>query len=218
MSLYYLLKPLSDNINQRENFVARASHELRTPLAILYSELSLGENLNDIKEVQQILTESKDEVLRLQKLANNLLDQDSNQIVSSNSQSENPTSQTNTQLINNIWDRLSKITPELSKLELVENDLNQQNWPLENTTQKNLIEELFWNILDNAIKHGDITQPVKIKVIDNQIVISNAIKIKIHSIDSKTHGLGICKDICEQLGWDFTTKNKGKEFDVEMKI
>ncbi|MBC7405859.1 MAG: HAMP domain-containing histidine kinase [Candidatus Parcubacteria bacterium] len=219
LALYYLLKPLSDGIIQREDFVARASHELRTPLAILYSELSLGSVLTKIEPIQQILAESKDEVKRLQNLANNLLNQDSHQIYPSQLEDFIPS---NAELIQTIWNRLTKSNPNQQEFKISIQELNQQDWNVMSANRRALIEELFWNLLDNSLKHGDNSQPVIIEAQDNQIIISNSkklYKLEKERSQQKTQGLKICQDICTELyWWAITIEGGGDKFVVRINV
>ena len=218
LALYYLLKPLSDGIKQREDFVARASHELRTPLAILYSELTLGARLTEIQPIKQILAESKVEIKRLQNLANHLLSQGSTQI-SQNQFEQIPTS--NAELIESIWDRLSKKNPTPQKLALPISLLNQQDWNIETTERQTLIQELFWNILDNAIKHGQQDKLVSFEVKGNQIIVSNSKNPnppKQNQNLRQTHGLKICQEICAEIGWAIEIKEFDGQFITQITV
>lgn len=218
-SLYYMLKPLSDNISHRESFIARASHELRTPLAILYSELSLGASLDQIEPIQQILLESKDEIKRLQTLADNLLSQNSEQNISLSYETSHETSyKSNSDLINSIWTRLSKSSPKLTDLEFNKDEINEQNWDTSKSNRYILIQELFWNILDNTFKHGNIDKAVVINARKNTLVISNEIQSHRAANPKKIQGLIICQDICRELGWKFSTKVQNDLFLVEIKV
>ncbi len=214
LSLYYLLKPLSDNINRRENFVARASHELRTPLAILFSEFSLGVSLNKIEPIKQILTESKDEILRLQQLADRLLSQDNDQI---SPLKKSTNHETNLDLILSVWNQLKK-NYKSTQLEYNQDEINRLNLNLSEPSRQILIEELFWNVLDNAFKHGDTDKPTIIKIKDNQLIISNQINNQKSQNTQKIHGLTICLDICQELGWKFSTKIQSDLFLIEIKV
>jgi signal transduction histidine kinase len=66
-ALYKILKPVSDSIIARENFVANAHHELKTPLTIMKSEIDLFQTKN-LSETQ------KNDLLGIQFQINRMID------------------------------------------------------------------------------------------------------------------------------------------------
>ena len=73
ISLYYLLKPLSETYREKEEFLKYTSHELRIPLAILKSDLQLSLRENDIQEIKKTNKNSLEEIDRLHLLASGFL-------------------------------------------------------------------------------------------------------------------------------------------------
>lgn len=69
------LEPVQKIWNEQKRFIADASHEMKTPLAVLLANFSvLLSNQNDtINEQRQWVESSKDEVLNMQKLVENML-------------------------------------------------------------------------------------------------------------------------------------------------
>lgn len=69
------LKPIQDMVENQNRFISDASHELRTPLTALKStmEVSLRDKNLTIAEARVLLKESIEEVDKLQRLSDNLL-------------------------------------------------------------------------------------------------------------------------------------------------
>ena len=73
-TLNEMLARIEDSLDRERSFVADASHELRTPLAILRSELELGKRPDrDLGEARSAIESAEQEVVRLQRLTDDLL-------------------------------------------------------------------------------------------------------------------------------------------------
>ncbi len=71
----YTLKPIKDMMEEQNRFIGDASHEIRTPLTSLKSafEVFLRDKKASVKDAKEIVTESIDEVNKLQSLSDSLL-------------------------------------------------------------------------------------------------------------------------------------------------
>jgi len=144
---------MSDAISRAEKtkneFISSVSHELRTPLTAIsgWSETLLAGSINDAGEVQKGLTIIHNEAARLTRLVEEMLDL---------SRMENAA----------ITMRMEKtdIAPEIEdvvfmymdflKKEDIRLDFNEEeDLPLV-ICDKNRIKQVFFNLLDNALKHG----------------------------------------------------------------
>lgn len=189
-SLYFLLKPLSDSQILKEKFLAQASHELRTPLAILYSELSLNKNSKNLVELKQVHQEAIVEIKRLQNLSDTLLSQLDDQLQIEEKREIKPF-----QIVNEI----------VAKLEIInDKKIVFQNQIPPNTrlnTKPNKFYQLWFNLLDNALKYSTAKGQVGISYNQEQKNFSLTNPTKIEQIKPGV-GLQICEDLSQQLGFD----------------
>lgn len=66
------LKPVSENMDDMQNFIHNAGHELKTPIAVIDSNLQLLAKLK--KQDPELISESRSEVKRLNSLVEGLVD------------------------------------------------------------------------------------------------------------------------------------------------
>ncbi|MEI6728629.1 MAG: histidine kinase dimerization/phospho-acceptor domain-containing protein [bacterium] len=204
-SLYFLLKPLSDSQVLKEKFLAQASHELRTPLAILYSELSLNKNSKNLSELKQVHQEAIIEIKRLQNLSDTLLSQLDDQ-----QQNEEQTQLKPSQIVDQI----------ISKLEAIDD----KNLSFENkipakfalTTQANKFYQLWFNLLDNALKYSSAKGLVSIDFDLDQKKFSLVNPTEVVQIKPGV-GLQICEDLSQQLGFELRYEVVDGKCRVEIK-
>ena len=190
ISLYFLLKPIQNSINQREEFLTQASHELRTPLAILHSELSLSEDEDDIKELQKIHIESLTEIKRLQNLSNSLLDNLSSNKEKGKDSIEKVKIE---EIIKNIWEQLQPINQKEISLDL----RTEGNFIIKTNSQK--LHQILFNLLDNALRYSKEKTKIEVEIAEKK----QAVTIKNQSNKESFNpgiGLGICRQLSEEIG------------------
>jgi signal transduction histidine kinase len=70
------LKPIAEMVEKQNHFISDASHELRTPLTSMKTEIEVGlrNGKIDLKSAKELLTSNLEEVNKMQKLANYLLE------------------------------------------------------------------------------------------------------------------------------------------------
>lgn len=70
------LAPIERSIEQQAQFVSNASHELRTPLAalLLSNEIAMRKRVLTDEKARQVLSQNVEEIKKLTKLSNSLLD------------------------------------------------------------------------------------------------------------------------------------------------
>jgi signal transduction histidine kinase len=166
-SLYYLLKPLSDTYREKEAFLKHTTHELRTPLAILKSDLQLSLQENDINEIKKINTSSLEEIDRLHLLASSFLGQ-----LSGENTMPSISDVELAALIKDIWKSLGRINENNLSL-----SVNGKSYI--SKANKDKLFHLFFNILDNCIKHGKpkTTIVVTLDQSNNNILVTNQTEI-----------------------------------------
>ncbi len=143
------LAPIQIAHEKQKQFVSDASHELRTPITIMTGEIDVALNKErSVKEYQHILKSNKEELIRLTSLVENLLflaREDQNNIVTLSDTVD-------------ITDLLStlivQLKPVYTKKHLtVHFQPDEESIAIKGNTS--LLRQLFFNLLDNAIKYTD---------------------------------------------------------------
>jgi two-component system, OmpR family, sensor histidine kinase CiaH len=201
------LNPIENTYEKQKQFISDASHELRTPLSILSGEMELALNKNrTITEYKSTIESSREEINRLTNLINNLLflvrgDFVRQRILISEIDL--------TDVLNSIINRFSyRITAKQLDIHLIPATSN----PTIHGSQT-MIETLFSNLLDNAIKYTP----------DNgHVTISIDAKIKYVTVNIKDSGIGITKNETEKIFDRFyrsdTSRSTTKGFGLGLSI
>ncbi len=159
-TLNNLLGRLEKSFKAQEHFVANASHQLNTPLSIIKGELDVLESKSrSLDEHQRFQKSLREEVERLIELVKNLL------LVSRvESGSENfifyPLRLDD--LLLNVTSRLSFKAKE--KRILVRFNIDEEITNLEVMGEKQLLDSLFENIIDNAIKYSPESSTIDLQI------------------------------------------------------
>jgi two-component system, OmpR family, sensor histidine kinase CiaH len=151
------LKPISQMLDEQNQFISDASHELRTPLTSMKSAIEVG--LRDkelgIEEAKEILSENIEDVDKLQMLSDHLLQlaQYQKPEILQNRMDKVPVAETVIGAIRKVSPMAKKknITVDSSGVEEVEIRANKYN-----------INDLLVILLDNAIKYSPKNKTIKI--------------------------------------------------------
>jgi signal transduction histidine kinase len=178
--LNIILRPVSESIKEREQFIHNARHELRTPLTILQSELELFPTAKLDLESQMDLLGIKHQVTRMIDLSQNLL---------TNLSSNNMLLMTDSicvfQLINKINGQINSIysCKSITIDNLVPEFLIDTN--------QSMFTQLITNVIENIYKHGakNSKYTVDYTPIDKSLVFKNEISSIV--IDSTHKGIGV---------------------------
>jgi signal transduction histidine kinase len=178
--LNIILRPVSESIKEREQFIHNARHELRTPLTILQSELELFPTAKLDLESQMDLLGIKHQVTRMIDLSQNLL---------TNLSSNNMLLMTDSicvfQLINKINAQINSIysCKSITIDNLVPEFLIDTN--------QSMFTQLITNVIENIYKHGakNSKYTVDYTPIDKSLVFKNEISSIV--IDSTHKGIGV---------------------------
>lgn len=177
------LAPIQIAHEKQKQFVSDASHELRTPLSIMSGEIEVAlKKERNTQEYQAILKSNKEEISRLTALVENLLflakEDRNNRITLTDSVDM-------TDLLSNLIVQLKPVyTKKHLKLHF---QPAEENVVIKGNTQ--LLNQLFFNMLDNAIKYTD-TGEIKITLSQEK----DSAKIEIRDT-----GIGISQESQKQL-------------------
>jgi signal transduction histidine kinase len=142
ISLYYLLKPISDTYKEKEEFLKHVTHEIRTPLAILKSDLQLSLQEKELNEIKKNNRSSLEEIDRLHNLASGFLNELSG---------EKPDIQMTEiyvkPMIEEIWQSLQSINTRKLNINITGDSYITKD-------HKDSLFHVVFNIIDNAVKYA----------------------------------------------------------------
>jgi signal transduction histidine kinase len=204
------LAPVKRAHEKQKQFVSDASHELRTPISIMTGEIDVAlTKIRPVSEYQSILKSNKEELTRLTSLVENLL-------FLAREDQQNTASLLDTV---DITDLLSTLIVQLKPL-YIKKHLTVYFQPAEESIVINgnlpLLRQLFFNLLDNAIKYtnkGEITitlnndgKYTKVSIKDTGIGISKEHQTqlfdrfyRVESARSEIKGYGLGLAICQAV-------------------
>lgn len=153
------LKPVKLSYEQQQQFISDVSHELRTPLAIMSGETSVAlKNNKTIDEYKMVLQSIDQEIIRITKLIENLL------LLSRLEKKGSFFKPENIDLV----DLIANVVVTLKSESIAKNiKINfippEDNVPIRGNPF--MLNQLFLNILDNAIKYNNLNGNVDINII-----------------------------------------------------
>ncbi len=153
------LGPIQASSLQQRRFVSDASHELRTPLSIVSGEIELAlTKTRSTQDYKSVLISTKEEVDRLAKLVENLLFLARNDYIR---QSIELKPIDITDLLNSV---ITQFSSHLKQKKLTLN-FSPPATSLSVIGQPSLLQMLFSNLIDNAIKYTPPSGRIKIKIV-----------------------------------------------------
>jgi two-component system, OmpR family, sensor histidine kinase CiaH len=174
------LKPIADMVDEQNRFISDSSHELRTPLTSLKSamEVSMRDKKLNIKDAKTLISESIEEVNKLQSLSDSLLQ------LAQYQKPKTTIEFTKISLNEVVTSAMHKIEP-LAKNKSITIQLNSPQITIKGNAYG--LIDLCVIILDNAIKYSPN---------DGKISITTLEKDGVASISIRDEGQGIAqKDI-----------------------
>ncbi|MCF8563693.1 cell wall metabolism sensor histidine kinase WalK [Alicyclobacillus tolerans] len=156
----------------RKDFIANVSHELRTPLSMMqgYTEALLDEFGDDPQQRRELTEIIHDETLRMRRLVNDLLDLA--QLESGQFQMN--FAQTN---VSALVKRVARKFQTLAAEREIHVITNLQPGPIEVLGDFDRLEQVFTNLLDNAIRHtgsgGTVSVTTQTSAKYAQVVVSD---------------------------------------------
>ncbi len=141
------LKPIEEMLKKQKRFVSDAAHELRTPLTAMKTDLevTLRDKNLDLKSAKKVLAGTIEEINKLHSFTNNLLKQSKYQNTSGEEVKEEIDIKT---ILENVIQKLAPIAKEK------EQTISQNLTNISLYAVPSAIEELFTNIIENAIKYN----------------------------------------------------------------
>lgn len=143
----------------REDFIANVSHELRTPIAMLqgYSEAIMDDIASSEEERKELTKVIYDESLRMGRLVNELLDL-------ARMQSGNITLNKETVDFDSLVERVIRKFQGVAKENQITLTATKEEDIGEIYLDSDRIEQVFTNLIDNAIRHTDENGKVEVHV------------------------------------------------------
>jgi signal transduction histidine kinase len=204
VSFYYLLKPISENYREKEEFLKHTTHELRTPLAILKSDLQLSLQEKNIDEIKKINTSALEELDRLHTLASGfLLD-----LSGENTQSSKVKTDM-LEIINRSWSSLNSVN--LHKI-----TLSTEGTSYITTNDQTKLNQIIFNALDNSVKYAKPDTEVKIALDHDIQSISIANETELTDYKEGV-GIEIMKKNVAEFGGSLKTSLDQSRFVLEIK-
>jgi two-component system, OmpR family, sensor histidine kinase CiaH len=176
------LEPIQHMVEEQHRFVSDASHELKTPLTSLKSafEVHLRSKKRTLKDADIIISESLDEVNKLQRLSESLLKL---------AQYERPSVNTMTILsLEEVIQEAGRKVEQLAKQKKITLALAHTEVSVKGDSTR--LVELFVILLDNAIKYSPEKESVILKVLQQR----DMVKVMIED-----HGIGIEKKDIDKI-------------------
>lgn len=230
------LKPIEEMLKKQKRFVSDAAHELKTPLTSMKTglEVTLRDKNLDLRTAKSSLSETVDEVDKLNIFVNKLLKQSKYQNGVKNYDKKDVR-------IVDVINSSVKDIKSLAAVKKIKLDIGEIETGLTVYADKESLQELFRNLLENAIKYSPENETVYlsestrnndviIKIKDNGTGITEEDQLKIFDpffrsdrsrnkghVDGFGLGLAICKEIVEHHGGSVSVKSevgKGSEFTV----
>ncbi len=209
-----MIQRIEFSIQTQNQFFASAAHELRTPLANMLAELELKLNCGNEVDHTQTLLSQRDEVVRLKYVVQDFL------LMSQLKANVLTIQKTTFRLDDLLYDVLEKMNPSIK-----ENDftISLNVGPLSETKiqgDKSKMESILVNIIQNAVKYGSNSKPIRINqsALKNtiELTIVNQVSVKRQKMSGNKLGLWICGKLAEKQGFRFDSSDENGVFTASL--
>ncbi|OEK02693.1 hypothetical protein BFP97_14685 [Roseivirga sp. 4D4] len=211
-----MIQRIESSIQNQNQFFASAAHELRTPLANMLAELELKLEKVDHGNHSETLQSQREEVIRLKYVVQDFL------LMSQLKADTLTIHMTPFRLDDLLYDVLEKMNPSIKESEF---DISLNIVPLSEVKMKgdkSKMESILVNIIQNAVKYGCNSKPIRISqsIINNsvELTIINQIDLKRQKMSGNKLGLWICGKLAEKQGFTFTSSDESGVFTTSLII
>jgi len=151
------LKPVEEMVEEQKQFISDASHEFRTPLATLKTALEVTLKMGPVPydRIKSLLESNLEDVNNLEALTNGLL------VIEKYSRGMDKNHYVAVQMDSLMKDCVRRITP---KAELNKIKISLKANPVKIMGDKQELQEMINNFLDNAIKYNKPKGKVEVKL------------------------------------------------------
>jgi signal transduction histidine kinase len=180
----------------RTDFVANVSHELKTPLTLIkgYTETLEDKAIDDKEKAGKFISIIKEHANRLENIINDLLS------LSELELSKNPIEKTELD-IKQLIDEVAMGFGHALDGKQQQLDINSEGDNFRISADKDKIEQVFVNLIDNAIKYTKDTGRIKISINEQPDTIN---------ITVEDNGIGIAKEHLERVFERFYRVDKAR--------
>lgn len=187
------LKPIEIMTKQQKRFISDAAHELKTPLTAIKTELEVtarDKNL-DVEQSKLTFTSAVEEIDKLSNFINKLLKKSKYQ----NGEATEVKSFVIKQKLETLVSKYKSLADKTDQKIIISGD------EIKIITDESAFDELFTNLLDNAIKYNKHGETINIKVYK---------KGKDVEISIEDHGIGISEEDMKHIFEPFYRANKSR--------
>lgn len=211
-----MISGIESSIKTQNQFFTSAAHELRTPLANMLAELDLRIEDETKAQHKELFSSQRDEVIRLKYVVQDFL-------LMSQLKADTLTIQS---VVFRLDDLLYDVLEKMNRL-ITENqfDLSLNIGSLSEVKirgDKSKMESILVNIIQNAVKYGSNSKPIRI----SQDLFSSTIELTVvNQVDRKRQelsgnklGLWICGKLAEKQGFSFYSSDENGVFTTCLSI
>jgi signal transduction histidine kinase len=198
-----MIARIESSIKTQNQFFAMAAHELRTPLANMQSELEYHLSMAEQELRPETLTSLREEVIRLKNIVHDFL------LMSQLKSETLALRKTQFRLDDLLYDTLERMRPSLTKgafdLKL---SMNAAPEKLKIFADREKLEGVLVNLLDNARKYGSNAQPIGVQITESGDTVLLTIQNALAPDPTQTQkgmglGLQIAREIIAKHGFGF---------------
>ena len=212
-----MIERIESAIKTQNQFFSSAAHELRTPLANMLAELELRISQKQRSTDRSLLESQREEVVRLKYVVQDFL-------LMSQLKSDTLSLHIAPLRIDDLlYDVLEKMNHSIKAAAFHLNLFIEPHMEhLQVSADKIKMESIIVNLLQNSLKYGNTSEPIKIELNTTKSVLSVSFenKIDIQKQIQSGNGLGlwICGQLSEKQGFSFIYKTENGYFKTVLSI